>query len=58
MDSNFASAPAARVYSICTDCTYRGGTEQAGKYTFFYGKGREIHELGTGFSYIRKSYQQ
>jgi hypothetical protein len=25
------------------------GTEPAGKYTFFYGKGDENHELGTGF---------
>jgi hypothetical protein len=26
-----------------------GGTEPAGKYTFFYGKGNENHELGTRF---------
>jgi hypothetical protein len=26
-----------------------GGTEPAGQYTFFYGKGNENHELGTDF---------
>jgi exonuclease III len=35
-----------------------GGTEPASKYTFFYGKWNENHELGRGFSYIRESCQQ
>jgi hypothetical protein len=35
----------------------RGGTEPAGEYTFFYGKGNENHELGTVFLYIKESYQ-
>jgi hypothetical protein len=26
-----------------------GGTKPAGEYTFFYGKGNENYELGTGF---------
>jgi hypothetical protein len=34
------------------------GTEPAGEFTFFYGKGNENHELGTGFLCIRESYQQ
>jgi hypothetical protein len=28
------------------------GTERVGEYTFFYGKGNENHELGTGLLYI------
>jgi hypothetical protein len=31
----------------------RGGTEQAGEYTFFYGKGNENHELGTSYQQLR-----
>jgi hypothetical protein len=30
-----------------------GGTEPAGEYTLFYGKGNENHELGTG-SFVHK----
>jgi hypothetical protein len=36
-----------------------GGTEPAGEYTFFYGKGNENHELGTVFFLcIKESYRQ
>jgi exonuclease III len=36
-----------------------GGTEPAGEYKFFYGKGNENNELGTGFFFcIRESYQE
>jgi hypothetical protein len=31
-----------------------GCTEPAGEYTFFYGKGNEIHELGTGIIIHKK----
>jgi hypothetical protein len=30
------------------------GTEQAGEYTFFYGKGNENHKLCTGFFFVHK----
>jgi hypothetical protein len=35
----------------------KGDTERAEDYTFFYGQGNGDHQLGTGFSYIRESYQ-
>lgn len=34
-----------------------GGAEPAGDYTFFYEKGQENHELGTGVICVRKSDQ-
>jgi hypothetical protein len=36
----------------------RGGIEPASEYTFCYGKGNECHELGSGFLYLRESFQQ
>jgi exonuclease III len=36
----------------------KSGTEWAEDYTLFYGAGNEDHQLGTGFLYIRESYQQ
>jgi hypothetical protein len=35
-----------------------GGTEPAGEYTLFYGKGNENHKLNIGFLCIRESYHQ
>jgi len=32
----------------------KGGTERAGDYDFFYGKGNENHQLGTGFFVHRR----
>jgi hypothetical protein len=32
----------------------KGGTKPVGEYTFFYGKGNENHELGTGFFVHRR----
>jgi hypothetical protein len=32
------------------------GTEPAGEYTFFYGKGNENRGLGTGFFFVHKRF--
>jgi hypothetical protein len=34
-----------------------GGSEQAGEYTFFYGKRDHSYQLSICFLYIRESYQ-
>jgi hypothetical protein len=34
----------------------RGGTKPAGEYTFFYGRGYDNHESGTGFLFLFFSF--
>jgi hypothetical protein len=36
----------------------KGGTERAQDYTFFHGQGNGDHQVGTGFLYMRESYQR
>jgi hypothetical protein len=36
----------------------KGGSERVEDYTSLYGAGNEDRQLGTGFLYIRESYQQ
>jgi hypothetical protein len=39
--------------SICKLDLITGGTERAGEYRFFYRKGTDNHELGSGFLYMK-----
>jgi hypothetical protein len=47
-----------KLYLMAVQVRWEGsGTEPAGEYTFFYGKGSENHEFVQGFLYIIESYQ-
>ena len=37
---------------------HKGGTVRAGDYNFFYGKGIQNHQLGTGILYIKGYHQR